>query len=571
MPARDYMEGSMHRRILGLFAVGAFAAMSLAAAGGAAVSASGAAAEPTSAAARTGGTVIFGQDQEPRVLNGWITEGNLFATTEVVSSLEDGGMTYNNKAQLIPQLLAGQPRVIDTRPFTIRWRYKANAKWYDGRQITARDMRFLWQTIMAKEGDRFRWDIVSRVGWEDISAIRGNGKVVTVVFRKPFANWKASIAAAGPLPEHALRGENFNQVWRNDRDNPKTGQPINNGPYILQSWQRGQQLRVVRNPRYYGRKAYLAAIVYRFVPNTATQFQALRAGELNVLRPQFQVQIDEIKRDRRFVVQQGPEYVWEHIDFQQGPQGHAALKRKYVRSAIAAAINRRQIANTLFRPVVQNLPVLNSVMYKNFEPKYRNNWGRIQFSQRRAINILRANRCTGGPARPGAGGVYSCPTVGRLEFRYTTNLGANARRALMFQIVKAQLQSVGIVVNADSVPGLQPRLGGSNWDIFNFAWVGSPTSPITYNNVYGCGRPQNFKQYCNRRVSRLLDQVAATVNDKKREAMIQRADRLIAADIPTIPMFAAPGFAVHQRNVRQVLRNPTNASLFWNSGTWWVQ
>lgn len=565
----------MHRRILLLVAGAAVAAMSLAAAGGAAVSASGAQPESSaSPAARTGGTVIFGQDQEPRVLNGFITEGNLFATTEVTASLFDSGMRYNHRAQLVPQLLAGQPRVIKQRPFTIRFNYKKNAKWYDGRQITGRDFRFTWQTIMAKDGNNFRWDIVSRVGWEDIRRIQGNGKRVTVVFNKPYANWKPGIAAAGPLPQHALSGQNFNQVWRNDVNNPKTGRPVNNGPYLLSGWQRGQQLTLVRNPRYYGRKAFLGRIVYRFVPNTATQFQALRAGELQVIRPQFQPQIDEIKRDRRFRVQQGPEYVWEHIDFQQGPNGHAALKRRYVRLAIAQAINRQQISNTLFRPVVNNLPVLNSVMYKNFESKYRNNWGgTVRFGQQRAINTLRQNGCTGGPARPTANSndVYSCPQVGRLEFRYTTNLGVNLRRGLMFQILQQQLRSVGVKVNADAVPGLQPRLSGSNWDIFNFAWVGSPTSPVSYNNVYGCGRPQNFKNYCNQQVTRLLDRVAATVNDRRRESMIQQADRLIARDLPTLPMFAAPGFAVHRTNVRNVLRNPTNASLFWNSGTWWVQ
>jgi peptide/nickel transport system substrate-binding protein len=544
--------------------------MSLAAAGGAAVSASGA--SPKASSAKSGGTVIFGQDQEPRTLNGWITEGNLFATTEVTASLQDGGMRYNHRAQLVPHLMAGQPKLTKNRPMTVVFNYKKNAKWGDGRQITARDFRFAWQTVMARDANGFRWDITSRVGFEDIRAVNGNGKKVTVVFSKPYANWKPLVASS-PLPQHALQGENFNQVWRRDMNNPKTGRPINAGPYNIQSWQVGQQLTLVRNPNYYGKKAFLARIVYRFVPNTATQFQALRAGELQVIRPQFQPQIDEIKRDRRFRVQQGPEYVWEHIDFQQGPNGHAALKRRYVRTAIAAAINRRQIANTLFRPIIQNLPVLNSVMYKNFEAKYRANWSAIRFSQQRAIQILRANRCTGGPARPSASNndIWTCPGVGRLEFRYTTNLGANARRALMFQIVQAQLRSVGIRVNADSVPGLQPRLSGSNWDIFNFAWVGSPTSPITYNNVYGCNRPQNFKNYCNQTVSRLLDRVAATVNDRQREAMIQRADRLIARDLPTIPMFAAPGFAINRTNVRSVLRNPTNASLFWNSGTWWVQ
>jgi peptide/nickel transport system substrate-binding protein len=566
------MEGSMHRRIFGLVVAGLFAAMGLAAAGGAAVSMSGATAEPASPAAKSGGTVIFGQDQEPRVLNGWITEGNLFATTEVTASLQDAGMRYNHKASLVPLMFQGQPKLIKAKPMTVRLTYKKAAKWYDGRPVTAKDLRFTWETVMAKQGNTFRWDIVSRVGFEDIRSIRGNGKTATVVFSKPYANWKPLLATS-VLPQHALQGENFNQVWRNDMDNPKTGQPINAGPYILQSWQRGQQLRLVRNPRYYGRKAYLAAIVYRFVPNTATQFQALRAGELQVIRPQFQPQIDEIKKDRRFRVQQGPEYVWEHIDFQQGPQGHAALKKRFVRNAIVTAINRQQVANTLFQPVVRSLPVLNSIMYKNFEAKYKANWNSIKFNQQRAIAILRANRCTGGPARPSAGNrdIYSCPGLGQLSFRYTTNLGVNLRRGLMFQILQAQLRSVGIEVKADAVPGLQPRLGGSNWDIFNFAWVGSPTSPIVYNNIYGCGRPQNFKNYCNRAVTRLLDKVAATLNDAQREKLIQQADRAIAKDIPTLPMFAAPGFAIHRTNVRQVLRNPTNASLFWNSGTWWVQ
>jgi peptide/nickel transport system substrate-binding protein len=240
------------------------------------------------------------------------------------------------------------------------------------------------------------------------------------------------------------------------------------------------------------------------------------------------------------------------------------------------AVNRQQIANNLFRPIVNKLPVLQSVMYKPFEGKYRNNWGGrngIAFSQRNAIKILRDNNCTGGPATPRAGNrdIYSCPEVGKLEFRYTTNLGVNERRALAFQIIRQQLLSVGIQINADPVPGLQPRLSGSNWDIFNFAWVGSPTSALTYVNVYGCGRPQNFKQYCNQQVTRILDQVTSTVDEARQTALLNQVDRILARDIPTLPLYAAPGFAIHRTNVRGVLRNPTNASLFWNAGAWYLQ
>ena len=563
----------MHRRLYLALVGSLIAAIGLTAGASAGVKEP---AGPADAQQRQGGTVVFGQDQEPRTLNTWVLEGNLFATTEVYTGLMDSGRRFNNRGVLISQLIQGAPQIVRQNPFTVRFRYKAAAKWSDGTQITGRDFRALWQTIMAKDGENFRWDIVSRIGWEDIRAVQGNGKLVTVVFTKPYAIWDA-LVGSGPIPAHAIAGENFNQLWRNNITN-KAGRPVGSGPYILTSWQRGQQITLARNPNYWGRRAYLNQIIYRQVPNTQTQFQALRAGELNVLRPQFQLAVQEIMRDNRFNVQMGPEYVWEHLDFQMGENGHPALKRAFVRKAIATAINRQQIANNLFRPVVNNLPVLQNVFFKNFESRYRNNWGtgpnRIVFSQRNAIQILRSNGCTGGPATPRAGNrdIYSCPGVGRLEFEYTTNLGANERRALMFQIVRQQLLSVGIQVNADSIPSLAPKItNGDYTGIANFAWVGSPVTWVTSGNIYGCGKPQNWMRYCNAQVTRLLDRVTSVTNEAQQNAILNTVDNILVRDIPTLPIFAAPGFAINRTNVRNVLRNPTNASLFWNAGNWFIQ
>ncbi len=511
--------------------------------------------------------MVFGQDQEPRVLNTWILEGNPLATTEVYASLFDEGMRFNDKGQLVPLLFEGKPQVVKQNPLTIRFRYKAAAKWSDGTQITAKDFRFLWQTIMAKDGENFRWDITSRTGYQDIRSVQGNGKQVTVVFSKPYAGWEV-LLAAGPIPMHALEGENFNQVWRSDTLNPKNKKQVGSGPYIFQSWQRGQALTVVRNPNYWGKKAVLEKIIFRPLPNTQTQFQALRAGELNVLRPQFQTAIAEIQKDNRFKVQMGPEYQWEHLDFQQGPNGHPALKKLFVRKAIVTAINRQQIANNLFQPVVPKLPVLQSTMYKPFEQKYTNVWGSgpnaIAFSQKNAIALLRKNGCTGGPAKPTASNrdIYSCPGVGKLEFPYTTNLGANERRALMFQIIRQQLLSVGIQVNADAIPSLVPKITSAQYTgIANFGWIGSPASSYTSQfNVYGCGKPQNWGNYCNAQTTKLLERVEADRRrGSTRRSWSTRSTSSSSRDIPTLPMFAVPGFAIHRINVRGVLRNPTQA------------
>jgi peptide/nickel transport system substrate-binding protein len=519
--------------------------------------------------ARVGGTVVIALDQEPRTLNGWITEGNLFATTEVTTPILDSGLRYNNRAQLNPLLFAAQPTVVRANPLTIRFRYKPAAKWSDGRQITGADFRFTWQTVMNQQ-----WDITSRTGWEDIRSVAVRGKTVTVVFKTRYAAYRPLLGSA-PLPRHALVGQNFNQAWRNGVVNHNAGdRPIGSGPFLFQRWTRGQEIVLTRNQRYWGRNAFLASMVYRPIPVTQTQFQALRAGEVHLLRPQPQIQIAEIARDRRFRVQRGPAYIWEHLDFQQGAQGHPALKRRYVRQALIRGINRRQIANALYRDTVPNMPDLHSVVYKNFEALYRPNWNirANRFNQRAVIQILRSNGCTGGPARPTAGTdlVWTCPQVGRLSFRYTTNMGANQLRNLMFQIIQQQLRSVGIELRGVTIPSLTPFLQNRDWDIFNFAWVGSPTSPILQENLHGCGGDQNYMGYCNRAVTRLLQQAKSQLNDRRRNALLQRADQLMARDIPTVPMFAQPSFLLHRTALRGPLRNPTQASAFWNTSNWWL-
>ena len=87
-------------------------------------------------------------------------------------------------------------------------------------------------------------------------------------------------------------------------------------------------------------------------------------------------------------------------------------------------------------------------------------------------------------------------------------------------------------------------------------------------NVYGCGKPQNWMSYCNQKVTKLLEQVESTIDEAKRDKLVLAVDEAISRDVPTLPIFAAPGFAIHRTTVKGVLRNPTQATVFWNAGAW---
>jgi peptide/nickel transport system substrate-binding protein len=509
---------------------------------------------------RTGGTVIYGLDQEPKVLNGYITEGNLFATAEATEPILDSGLEYNNRGTLIPVLMAAQPKVLKTSPLTIRFSYKKNAKWNDGRQITGADFQFTWQTIMNKS-----FDITSREGWEDVRRVQVAGKTVTVTFGKPYAAWKPLVATA-PLPAHALRGENFNQVWRNDFLSPKNNRPIASGPFIFERWQRGSQLVLTRNPRYWGKRAYLDRVVFRVVADTNTQFQAIRSGELNVLRPQPQLQIADARRNTRLRVQSGPEFAWEHIDIQRGAKGHPALDRLFVRQALIRGINRPAIANALYRTIAPGLPVLQNVIFKPFEKEYVPHWRKWSYNRAAAEQILRRNNCT-----KGSDGIYTCPGVGKLSFRFTSTAG-NQLRELAFEVIQSQLKAVGIEVRSAFGPASHvfgTVLPSRDWDLFMFTWIGSPTSPITDESIHGCNGDQNDMEYCNQQVHRRLVRAQTELNDARRAKMLNEADAIMANEIPQIPLFARPGFIIHERRINGIVRNPTNQTNLWNVSAWW--
>ena len=174
-----------------------------------------------------------------------------------------------------------------------------------------------------------RWDITSREGWEDIARMRVKGKAVTVTFKKgrSYAAWDGLLANVSPMPAH--------KIARQELQRPLAG--------LARHRQRAVQVRELaegdaahparRTTRTRaGPKAKVDRVVFRYIPSTASLFQALNAGEIDATEPQPQLQIVDIRKNSRFKVQSGPGYFWEHLDIQFGAKGAAGAEAE-VRAA----------------------------------------------------------------------------------------------------------------------------------------------------------------------------------------------------------------------------------------------
>jgi len=507
------------------------------------------------------GTVVFGADQEPATLN-WLLD-NMYWMSIITSKIHAGGSIYNDKALLVPYLLDGKAKISKQKPFTTTHTYKKTATWSDGKPVTGADFvaRYRVQIDPAV-------NVVTREGWDQMTKVTPKGKSVTIVWKSSYANWE-EFNGASPLPAHAIAGKDFNKVWTDDIG-------PSSGPYKFVSWVKGQQITVTKNTAYKaGPASKLDRIVFRFIPNTATQFQALRSGEVQITEPQFQLQIKDFLNDSKIAVQSGPGFFYEHIDFQFGEKGHPALKQPYVRKAIITGINRAQISQAIYGQVLSKpLPVLGSVHYMPFQADYQAPFNQYKFSQAKVISILKGKGCTGGPDKPSAGNrdIFSCPGVGKLSFRFVTTT-PNQRRALTFEIIQAQLKSVGI----ELVPRFGPAavvfgttLGSHDWDMIMFTWLSSPPHSFTAGDLYACPPEggQNDLLYCNRKYTKLMNQAKFTVDKTARDKLVHAAELLMAADVPTIPLYSQPGFILHYKTLKGPLKNPTQEGVTWNAEAW---
>ena len=526
--------------------------------------------------ANAGGTVVFGAEQEPGILNGDIIGGNLFWGSMVISPVFPSAYRVYPDFSFRPDLVSNVK--VQTNPFRLTYYIKKNAVWYEAggptHPITSADFIAGWRTIMTKD-----FKILSQVGYEDIKSAKAiNKKTVRFTFTKPFAGWRTMFSSQVVVPSFAIAGEDFNKVWINDMNDPKTGKPISGGPFYMPTggWDRGKQLVLLRNPKFWGPKAKLAKAVYRFLPDTNTTAEAIRGREVDVIYPQPQIFLVPLRHTAGIKVQVGRGPIFEHIDFNMGfGKGpfNDLLKQLWMRQAIAYGIDRKSVVQALYTKtdIAPGLPVLNDPIILTASKYYKAHWKGYTHNAKKAIALLKAHGCTGGPATPGAGGVYTCNGV-KASFKFKWRSG-NQLRQLSFEAMQAQLKDVGIQLVADDTPNaLSQDLPNGNFDIILFAWVGSPDIS-GWDAIYGCRSGSDHAQdnnqgYCDQKVDRLLVSANHQLNPSKQYALTNQALAQMVKQVPTVPLFQKPTYLIYRTTLKGLIENPTSEGPVWNINKW---
>jgi peptide/nickel transport system substrate-binding protein len=528
-----------------------------------AVSGAGGAPEQTP---KRGGTLVIGtlMQGEPSCLNLLLERCNV-PTAVLTEQVLPGAFQPQPDATLRPDLVS-DAEIVRKQPVTVVYRIRQEARWSDGVPVTARDFVFTHQ--MRLEHPRVdEWHL-------NVRRVRAVGaKTVEVVLREPWVDWWLLFDVV--LPRHAVAGHDFESLWKDGIENPRTRRPIGSGPFLLASWRRGKQLTLVRNPRYWGpHTAYLDRVEFRFLPAQDTA-DLLRRGEIDMIDPHWQVleaRALELHRQRapgiRVDTVLGAQ--WEQFAIRQGPGGHPALRKRLVRQAIAYGIDRTRIAREAaalnLASAAASKP-LDSVVFLAHSPYHERNWSTYRHRPARARQLLERAGC-----RPGADGIYVCDGA-RLTLRFATTAG-NQRRELTVKLAQAQLREVGIevapVFGASSVVlgGADSLLVRGDFDVLLFAWVlGASTEGPA--DIFGCQQPLNYTGYCDRLVTRDLVNATRTLDLTRRVKLLNRVDVRLARAVPAIPLFQYTYLTARRTAVRGMVQNGVGSG-FWDAENWWL-
>jgi peptide/nickel transport system substrate-binding protein len=516
----------------------------------------------TTARRRAKRIVVFGQEQDVAGLNTALTCCNTFWAGVQTVPVIRGAFVTNNKLELVKDLVSYAHATPTTLSYTIR----ANANWnWGGRKIpvTYEDFVYTWQQMVDPNNA-----VAVRDGYDRITGFTHRGlKQITFTWTQPYAAWQQLFGSV--YPSAALSGTSFNSIWTSCICG-SDGKPVSDGPFMLTNYTKGVGSTLKPNPFWYGRKATLKEVDFKVVSDTNAEVQAMRRGEVDAINPTFGVNLLPLKSTKGVTYNQVPGLFQEHIDLQFGSQGQPLLRAPWMRRALMLGIDRQSIITTLYGQLAGETRPLDNLLFYPGEPSYQPDFRKWNFSPRKALALLRRH-CTEGPPHmsPSNTAIWSCSGI-KASFRYTWT-ASDSTRTTQEAMIKAQLRSIGIEIVDAPLPAkavFSPTgIPSSNYDLANFAWI-TAADPSAFAPIWGCAGESNYLQYCNRAATQLLDATATELDPKKRAVLFQRADALLAKDVPSIPLYSRPNPLIWKSGIAGLKNNPSRTGFAWNVEQW---
>ncbi|MQY13568.1 Oligopeptide-binding protein OppA [Streptomyces sp. RB5] len=427
---------------------------------------------------------------------------------------------------------------VTARSFTDAWNYTAN--------ITNKQVNAPFFQYVEGYADVHPADETARPRAKTMSGLKVTGpRTFEVRLTQRYATWAEGLGyqAFAPLPRLFFEDH---AAWLR--------RPVGNGPYKVESYRRGKAMKLVADPAYRGpdkaRNGGVELVVYTD-PNTA--YADLLAGNLDVADDIPAAQLPNAAADLgdRFVVR--PAGIIQTVSFPFYDRAWRGARAAKVRRGISMAIDRDAITKRIFNgtriPAKDwTSPVLGAK--GGYDASV---CGEVcSYDPKKARRLIEE-----GGGLPG----------GKLVL--TSNVDTGSHRdwmdAVCHSVDKALGREHSCVVNpvgtfADYRTQVTDRkMTGP----FRAGWqMDYPNIENFLSKLYYTDASSNDGGHSNPEFDRLIDQANAAPSAAAAVAGFKDAERILARDVPAIPLWYQNGSAGFSERVRDVALDPFSVPVY---------
>lgn len=552
---------------------------------------------------RNGGVATVAVPYLPSNFNPSTPAGANQVTQMVMEQVWPRTVVIDPSFNAVPTSLFDSAELVSISPQTVDYKIAAAAVWSDGTPLTAGDLIYNWHEQVASAASLPFSGVLA--GYRDIASITASekGKLATVVFRHPFAEWEGLFSNI--VPAHIAQ-----QIGWGGFDVAHVADVVSAGPYFIASSVPGQELILRRNKRWWGSAPHLDEIVFRVVSGEAAVWNDLERGSVEVAvvdtRPSVAAQADAHGLTASTTLSP---VLWQ-VCFNLAD---AVVGRSIVRRAIAASLDRVQLVDDTVGLLDPGMPVAENRLFLDGAPGA--DVSAAQFSITNLVAAAALMRRAGYTLA--SNGYYTAagsPLVLTVEAPSGVPLVAAVE-----SVLGAEMKDAGIAVVFDNIPLsklLGSRLPNSSFEMAlvpyyvpvyqswtsplygpparNVATSGggaavgplrgssagrrtvppAATSPVSAAAaeaaVHAGFVTGNVCGLTDHDVGSLYNEASAQLDQPTARGLYNEINTLLWADLPTIPLFQEPVTVVSARNLLNVSESPTWSGVMWNAQDWGI-
>lgn len=327
------------------------------------------------------------------------------------------------------------------------------------------------------------------------------------------------------------------------------------GPYMLERYEPDVRTVLKRNPRWWGwadkRSGNVDEVVWLTIRSDATRLAALISGEVDLVLDPPTPDIARLKGEGALSVVQGPDLGAQYLAFDQwhdelegsDVKGRNPFKDVRVRRAVYHAINVELIVAKVLRGVGTPTGAYLSARVEGSPPELDK---RLPFDPVRARALLAEAGYPNG-------------------FSVTLDCVNVAWREAVCQAMTAMLTQVGIraTLRTSGTNQFFPKLTQGAASLAEYGWTPTIDAWGSLNALFrtwdksGLGT-FNAGRYSNPKLDTLIDAMRVEPDPTRRRAMVATVLRVVADDVPMVPLYRRTLTYAMKRKV-QLVQWPNDA------------